>query len=89
LIRGLRLVNVCNYQLLQLDEKNKSKKSEKIPLGFAVSSFKKGEQDVVKEKVQLFDFSAETWESIKKNTPLLAHVAKERIKEELCKPFIK
>jgi hypothetical protein len=73
LIRGLRLVNVCNYQLLQLDKKNKSKKSEKENL----------------EKVQLFDFSAETWESIKKNTPLLAHVAKERIKEELCKPFTK
>ena len=89
LIRGLRLVNVCNYQLLQLDKINKSKKSEKIPLGFAVSPFKKGEQDGVKEKIQLFDFSAETWESIKKNTPLLAHVAKERIKEELCKPFIK
>ena len=73
LIRGLRLVNVCNYQLLQLDKKNKSKKSEKWNL----------------DKVQLFDFSAETWESIKKNTPLLAHVAKERIKEELCKPFQK
>ena len=73
LIRGLRLVNVCNYQLLQLDKKNKSKKSEKWNL----------------DKVQLFDFSAETWESIKKNTPLLSHVAKERIKEELCKPFIK
>jgi len=69
LIRGLRLVNVCNYQLLNLwKKKNKS--------------------DVL-EKVQLFDFSAETWESIKKNTPLLAHVAKERIKEELCKPFQK
>ena len=73
LIRGLRLVNVCNYQLLQLDKKNNSKKSEKWN----------------PEKVQLFDFSAETWESIKKNTPLLVHVAKERIKEELCKPFIK
>ena len=73
LIRGLRLVNVCNYQLLQLDKKNKSKKSENWNI----------------EKVQLFDFSSETWESIKKNTPLLAHVAKERIKEELCKPFIK
>ena len=69
LIRGLRLVNVCNYQLLNLwKKKNKS--------------------DVL-DKVQLFDFSAETWESIKKNTPLLAHVAKERIKEELCKPFQK
>lgn len=73
LIRGLRLVNVCNYQLLQLDKKNKSKKSGNWNL----------------DKVQLFDFSAETWESVKKNTPLLAHVAKERIKEELCKPFIK
>ena len=73
LIRGLRLVNVCNYQLLQLDKKNKSKKSEKWNV----------------EKVQLFDFSAETRESIKKNTPLLSHVAKERIKEELCKPFQK
>jgi len=73
LIRWLRLVNVCNYQLLKLGNKNKSKKSENWDI----------------EKVQLFDFSAETWESIKKNTPLLAHVAKERIKEELCKPFQK
>ena len=72
LIRGLRLVNVCNYKLLELDKKSKAKK-EKWNL----------------EKVQLFDFSSETWESIKKNTPLLAHVAKERIKEELCKPFQK
>ena len=69
LIRGLRLVNVCNYQLLQLDKKNKKK--------------------WVLDKTQLFDFSSETRESIKKNTPLLAHVAKERIKEELCKPFQK
>ncbi len=73
LIRWLRLVNVCNYQLLQLDKKNKSKKSEKWN----------------PDKVQLFDFSTETWESIKKNTPLLSYVAKERIKEELCKPFQK
>ena len=72
LIRGLRLVNVCNYKLLKLDKKNKSKKSENSL-----------------DKVRLFDFSGETWESIKKNTPLLAHVAKERIKEELCKPFQK
>ena len=85
LIRWLRLVNVCNYQLLQLDKKNKSKTWNKL---------------WNLDKAQLFDFSAETWESIKKNTPLLAHVAKERIpllahvakeriKEELCKPFQK
>jgi len=73
LIRGLRLVNVCNYQLLQLDKENKTKKSKNWN----------------PEKVQLFDFSSETRESIKKNTPLLAHVAKERIKDELCKPFQK
>ena len=73
LIRGLRLVDVCNYLLLKLDKKNKLKKIEKWKL----------------DKVQLFDFSADTWESIKRNTPLLAHVAKERIKEELCKPFQK
>ena len=69
LIRGIRLVNVCNYQLLQLGKKNKK--------WWTI------------DKVQLFDFSSETRESIKKNTPLLAHVAKERIKEELCKPFHK
>ena len=72
LIRWIRLVNVCNYKLLCLDNKSKKWKS-----GNSL------------EKVQLFDFSSETWESIKKNTPLLAHVAKERIKEELCKPFQK
>lgn len=71
LIRWLRLVNVCNYKLLELDKKNKWKKSDML------------------DKVRLFDFSSETWESIKKNAPLLAHVAKERIKEELCKPFQK
>ena len=71
LIRWLRLVNVCNYKLLELDKKNKWKKSDLL------------------DKVHLFDFSSETWESIKKNTPLLANVAKERIKEELCKPFQK
>ena len=72
LIRWIRLVNVCNYKLLCLNNKSKKWKS-----GNSL------------EKVQLFDFSSETWESIKKNTPLLAHVAKERIKDELCKPFQK
>ncbi len=75
LIRWLRLVNVCNYQLLKLDKKNKLRL--------------KGWNNKNLDKVKLFDFSSETWESIKKNTPLLAHVAKERIKEELCKPFKK
>ncbi len=97
LIRGLRLVNVCNYQLLQLDKKNKidttPQSQATAPLtGSKVSSlWGEGDHEVVERlnKVQLFDFSSETWESIKKNTPLLVHVAKERIKEELCKPFQK
>ena len=72
LIRGIRLVNVCNYQLLNLGRKKKNKSS-----------------NGTLEKIQLFDFSSETWESIKRNTWLLSHVAKERIKEELCKPFQK
>ena len=75
LIRWLRLVNVCNHQLLELDKKKKQRK--------------KNLDALVSEKIQLFDFASETWDSIKKNTPLLAHVAKERIKEELCKPFQK
>ena len=41
------------------------------------------------EKVEFFDFSAPTRESIKKNADLLRHVAKERIKDELCKVFVK
>jgi hypothetical protein len=68
-------VNVCNHQLLELDKKKKQRK--------------KNLDALVSEKIQLFDFASETWDSIKKNTPLLAHVAKERIKEELCKPFQK
>ncbi|MCX6822931.1 MAG: hypothetical protein NTX91_02945, partial [candidate division SR1 bacterium] len=40
------------------------------------------------EPVVLFDFVKETWNSIKKNSALLDHVAKERIKDELSKSFI-
>ncbi len=40
------------------------------------------------EAVVLFDFVKETWNSIKKNSALLDHVAKERIKDELSKAFI-
>lgn len=81
LIRGLRLVNICNYQLLQQWPKSKNwKKIENISNDY--------QTDPV-DKVQLFDFSAPTRESIKKNALLLEHVAKERIKEELCKAFQK
>lgn len=41
------------------------------------------------QKAELFDFSSPTWESIKKNASLLPHVAKERVKDELCKVFRK
>ena len=74
LIRWIRLVNVCNHQLLKLDKKNKIRKKK---------------DDKMLDKVQLFDFSSDTRDSIKRNTPLLSHVAKERIKEEICKPFKK
>jgi tRNA nucleotidyltransferase (CCA-adding enzyme) len=40
------------------------------------------------ESIVLFDFIKETWNSIKKNSALLGHVAKERIKDELSKAFI-
>ena len=40
------------------------------------------------ENIVLFDFIKETWNSIKKNSTLLEHVAKERIKDEICKAFI-
>lgn len=43
----------------------------------------------IKEKTELFDFSSETWDSIKRNSQLIQHVAKERIKDELCKVFKK
>ena len=98
LIRGLRLVNVCNYQLLQATPSpDKSgtppiRGENLLPVrGAAEACSACWGWGVVKnpDKVQLFDFSSETWESIKKNTPLLSHVAKERIKEELCKPFQK
>lgn len=81
LIRWIRLINICNYQLLQLwkDELIKwYKKSQGKSL-----------QNELESKAQLFDFSAETWDSIKRNANLLSHVAKERIKEELCKAFQK
>lgn len=35
----------------------------------------------------LFDYAPATWEAIIRNAPLLAHIAKERIKEELTKAF--
>ena len=72
LIRGIRLINVCNYKLLSLGKKKKLKTNKEWL-----------------EKIQLFDFSTETWDSIKRNVSLLSYVAKERIKEEICKPFQK
>jgi hypothetical protein len=41
------------------------------------------------EKITLFDFESATRESIKRNSALLQHVAKERIKDELTKVFTK
>lgn len=67
-------MNVCNHQLLKLDKKRK---------------FKKNNDSKVVDKAHLFDFSSETWDSIRRNTSLLSYVAKERIKEEICKPFKK
>lgn len=40
------------------------------------------------DNIVLFDFIKDTWNSIKKNSQLLNHVAKERIKDELSKAFI-
>jgi len=40
-----------------------------------------------KDKVTLFDFAKETWNSVKKNSWLVKNVAKERIKEEIMKAF--
>ena len=64
LVRALRIVNICNKRLLDLQEKD----------GL---------------KVKLFDYDSETWESIQKNASLIQHVAKERIKDEITKVFIK
>ena len=63
-MRALRIVNICNNRLLDLQEKD----------GL---------------KVKLFDYDSETWESIQKNASLIQHVAKERIKDEITKVFIK
>ncbi|MDR2541810.1 MAG: hypothetical protein LBD11_09025 [Candidatus Peribacteria bacterium] len=41
------------------------------------------------KKTQLFDFTPATRDSIQNNAHLIAHVAKERIKEELTKVFSK
>lgn len=79
LIRWLRIVNICNYKMLQLEKKYEKSFSKSRNL----------RQIVVPNKVQLFDFSTETWDSIKRNAHLLWYVAKERIKEELCKVFQK
>lgn len=40
-----------------------------------------------KGKATLFDYQKETWNSVKKNSWLVKHVAKERIKEEIMKAF--
>lgn len=79
LIRGLRIVNICNHKMLQHEKKyEKTLKKSKSLKNINVPS-----------KAQLFDFSSETWDSIKRNSHLLWYVAKERIKEELCKVFQK
>ncbi len=41
----------------------------------------------IDEKISLFDFQKETWNSLKKNHALVKNVAKERIKEEIMKAF--
>ena len=88
-MRALRIVNVCNWALHTPLRKGGSdggaggvvskKSSKKSPL----PPFTKGGMEI------LFDFTTDTWESIKRNAHLIQHVAKERIKEELCKVFIK
>jgi plasmid maintenance system antidote protein VapI len=39
------------------------------------------------EKIATFDFATDTWISLKKNYYLIQRVAKERIKDEVCKVF--
>lgn len=39
------------------------------------------------EKIATFDFATDTWISLKKNYYLIQRVAKERIKDEICKVF--
>ena len=81
MIRGIRFVNVIN---------------EKLKMGLNGIKGQKGAKTSANplkplsplEPLLLFDFVKETWKSIKKNSALVDKVAKERIKEEICKAFI-
>lgn len=81
MIRALRFVSVMNEKLkngLNGIKGNKGAKTVSKPL----KPFRP------LEPLLLFDFVKETWNSIKKNSALLNHVAKERIKDELTKAFV-
>lgn len=81
MIRALRFVSVMNEKLkngLNGIKGNKGAKTVSKPL----KPFRP------LEPLLLFDFVKETWNSIKKNSELLNHVAKERIKDELTKAFV-
>ena len=82
MIRAIRFVSVMNTKL-------KSAKVEGLKGGKVSRSHAPTPACPVGRlpysNVILFDFIKDTRVSIKKNSPLVANVAKERIKDELCK----
>lgn len=88
MIRGLRFVSVINEKLKNNDHQSVSARVTKQSIRLPRSARNDTMSGRKNEPVILFDFVKETWNSIKKNSALLDHVAKERIKEELCKSFV-
>ncbi|MFA7717269.1 MAG: HD domain-containing protein [Candidatus Absconditabacterales bacterium] len=93
MIRAIRFVSVMNEKLKNGDHQgvsaNLPAKAGKVKQSGLLRMTRNDKTSGrTTEPVILFDFIKETWVSIKKNSPLVAKVAKERIKDELIKSFV-
>jgi len=84
IIRAVRFVNVVNQKLLTLSFWTKWNGVKNPGKGKLDPSLLSGWPN---NKVQTFDYDGTTRIALKKNFFLLQFVAKERIKEEICKAF--
>jgi len=83
IIRAVRFVNVVNQKLLtrHCEEQSDEAIQNNTPGSPRLTARDDG------FKIKTFDFDGATWLGLKKNFFLLQFVAKERIKEEICKVF--
>jgi len=81
IIRGARFVNVVNQKLLQQENQVTTSQRKNV------ATMERWDAET-RTKIRTFDFDSTTWLALKKNFFLLQFVAKERIKDEICKAFV-